>query len=57
MVPLREYEEKNTLYRDRKLYKLQLGMLDTGLQVKQKNVEYRNGLFREELEGPPDYQK
>ena len=36
MVPFGEYKETNILLRDRKLFKLQLGNLDTGLQVKEK---------------------
>jgi len=50
MVPFGEYKERNILYRDVKLLKLQLRNLDTGLQVKEKNVLYRNGFLEKSWE-------
>jgi hypothetical protein len=43
MVPFGEYKETDNLYSGRKLYKLELGNLNTGLKVKGK-------MFSTELE-------
>jgi hypothetical protein len=45
MVPFGEYKETNILYSNRKLFKVQLGNLDTGLQVKEKHVQCWIGLL------------
>ena len=50
MVPFGEYKERNILYRDVKLLKLQLRNLETGLQFKEKNVLYRNGFLEKSWE-------
>jgi hypothetical protein len=36
-------KETNILYSGRKYFKLRLGNLDTGLQVRDKTLKYRNG--------------
>jgi len=34
------------IYSDRKHFKLRLGIIDTGLQVKEKLFKYRNGVLK-----------